>query len=40
MRSSSRLLLVILFLLGLFVLFETLGIPHVADMERVRAEAA
>lgn len=37
MRSSSRLLLVILFLLGLFVLFEALGIRAQFSLDALRA---
>lgn len=37
MRSSSRLLLVILFLLGLFVLFEILGIRAQLNLDALQA---
>lgn len=37
MRSSHRLLLVILFLLGLFVLFETLGIRAQLNLDALQA---
>src|SRR3989338_1354596 len=37
MRSSSRLLLVILFMLALFVLFETLGIRAQFNLDALQA---